>query len=426
MALFNKKKKTQQPGALPASSASGPCMDWSDIDNVRREWPRAALDPARDLDQYEQALAIYDARDDYSSMMQCATMLSAALAHSLHGSGILKGEDLPETARKILYCSTCPPPDGQTFADSAQRASRLALTIIRENGWQPPALGGTETFFERMIMDKGRFMLLSTAIAPPDEPWGGDLMKFFQVPPQPLVETLPFSERRAGEATSRAMETLRQAAEGDQGSGLYADGLARHMAGDLEGALRLFGEAGRLGSVDAMADAAGLAYELGQEEEADFWYEAAARAGHPIAMFNTGMSAYRREELSTAMQWFQRSAEAGNIEGYAALTQLSSDAGDEVAEGHWARLGAEAGHTFCMGRHGLILARGANGDVPTLRRARDVLELAAERGDLDSASLAINLNHQLNDATRAQRFVTLVVQSGDAEAIERLRRYGYI
>lgn len=123
---------------------------------------------------------------------------------------------------------------------------------------------------------------------------------------------------------------------------------------------------------------------------------------------------------------FQRAAEAGNVEGYAALTQLADESGDKTAEAHWARLGAEAGHLFCMGRHGLLLARSANGDVPTMRRARDFLEQAAERGDLDSASLAINLNHQLGDPARAQRFVTLVVQSGDQESIDRLRRYGFL
>ena len=79
-----------------------------------------------------------------------------------------------------------------------------------------------------------------------------------------------------------------------------------------------------------------------------------------------------------------------------------------------------------MGRHGLLLARDADGDVPTMRRAREFLEQAAGRGHLDSASLAINLNHQLGDPARAQRYVTIVVQSGDLEAIDRLRRYGFL
>jgi len=64
--------------------------------------------------------------------------------------------------------------------------------------------------------------------------------------------------------------------------------------------------------------------------------------------------------------------------------------------------------------------------VPTMRRARDVLEQAADRGHLDSAGLAVNLNHQLGDPARAQHFVSIVVQSGDAEAIDRLRRYGLL
>jgi hypothetical protein len=50
----------------------------------------------------------------------------------------------------------------------------------------------------------------------------------------------------------------------------------------------------------------------------------------------------------------------------------------------------------------------SNSDVPTMRRAREILEQAADRGHLDSASLAINLNHELGDPSRAQRFVTLV------------------
>ncbi|RLV47711.1 sel1 repeat family protein [Nocardioides mangrovicus] len=401
-------------------------MDWADIDSVRAEWPRAELEPSRDLQQWQRAVAIYEARDDYSSMMQCATMLGNALAHSLYGTGILRGSDLPETAHKVLYCSLCPPPDGQTFADSAQRAARLALTVIRENGWRPPSMGGTEGYFEALIMDRGNRMLLSSAIGPADAPWSGDLRAFFEVPPQPMVGELPPHGQPAGEVVARIAETLRQAEDGDQGSTLYADAMARHAAGDPHGALELYGQAGRLGSVEAMAAAGDLASDLGRTEESDFWYETAASAGHTVSMFNTGAAAYRRQDLATAMQWFQRSAEAGNVEGYAALTQLSSEAGDERSEAYWARLGAEAGHTFCMGRHGLLLAREADGDVPTLRRARDVVEQAADRGDIQAATLAVDLNHQLSDAPRAQRFVTMVVQNGDAEANDRLRRFGYL
>ena len=423
MGLF-KKKAASAAGPAPTEEPT-PGVDWSDIESIRAEWPRNMLNPAADLQGFDQARVLYE-RDDYATMMRCATLFATALAHSLHGPGILKGNDFPETIHKTLYCSMCPPPDGRTFADSAQKAARLALTLMRENGWQPPSYGGTTSVFESMIKDPGNFMLLTESIAPAGEPWRGDLKAFFAVPPTSLVEALPTEQSHAEAAMDTMANTLRQAEDGDGGSGLYADGLALQMSGDLEGALAKFAEAARLGSVDAMSDAAGVAGELGRAEERDFWYEAAAKAGHPVALFNMGVLACGRGEMSAGMQWFQQAAEAGNAEGYAALTQIAHDTGDAAAEEYWSRLGAEAGQLFCMSRYGLLLSRGADGDVPTMRRARDILEQAADRGDLDSASLAINLNHQLGDAPRAQRYVTLVVQSGDAESIERLRRYGYL
>jgi hypothetical protein len=72
--------------------------------------------------------------------------------------------------------------DGQTFAETAQRAARLALTIIRENGWQPSGMGG-RGLFDRLIMDKGNYMLLGAAIAPGGRSWEGNLKAFFAVPP---------------------------------------------------------------------------------------------------------------------------------------------------------------------------------------------------------------------------------------------------
>jgi tetratricopeptide (TPR) repeat protein len=428
VALFNGNKSEQPTTTPPPSPAppSPPAVDWSNIENIRGEWPRAALDPATDLQRYRQALALYE-RDDYASMMQCATMFATALAHSLYGPGILRGDELRETLHKALYCSLCAPPDGRTFADTAQKAARLAMTIMRENGWQPPSLGGTNTHFERMMMDKGNYILVGTAISPPNQPWAGDLKAFFAVPPQPTIGTLPNPESdRGGEMIDRIYTTIQESKAGDTASSLYVAGMALSAQGDVEGALAKYSEAARVGSVDAMAAAGDLSADLGRQEDANFWYEGAANAGHPVGMFNTAIVAIQKGDRTTAQQWFQRSAEAGNAEGYAALTQMADQAGDETAEAHWARLGAEAGHIFCMGRHGLLLARGANGDVPRMRRARDVLEQAADRGHLDSASLAINLNHQLNDAPRAQRFVTMVVKSGDAEAIDRLRRFGFL
>ena len=126
--------------------------------------------PATDLQRYQHAIALYD-RDDYASMMQCATSLRPRWRIRCMARASLRGDELPDAVHKTLFCSLCAPPDGRTFAESAQKAARLAMTIMRENGWQPPSLGGTITHFERMMMDKGNYMLLGTAIAPPGHPW---------------------------------------------------------------------------------------------------------------------------------------------------------------------------------------------------------------------------------------------------------------
>lgn len=428
MGLFN-RNKPQAGTPSPAPAPAAPKVDWSNIESIKAEWPQSSLDAQGDRQRFEQALSIYNDRDDYHSMMQCGQMFGAALAHSLYGPGILEGDELPETAHKAMYCSLCPPPDGQTFADNAQKTARLALTIVRENGWQPPTFGGTMTFFEPMMMDKGNYMLLGTAIAPPNEPWGGNLKEFFAVPPQPTIGKLPDpSVRDGGEVVNRIYNTLQESEAGDAGSALFMEGLSLTAHGDAAGALAKFAEAANHGSVDAMAEAATLASDLGRHDEANFWNESSANAGHPIGMFNTAIVAAQRGDRATANQWFQKAAEAGNVEGYAALLQLATEDGDSAAEAHWAQVGAEAGHPFCMTRHGQLLLRRANQteDTPTLRRARDFLEQAANRGDILAASGAVGANVQLNDRDRAQPFIDMIVRSGDPEEIDRLRRYGLI
>ena len=185
-------------------------------------------------------------------------------------------------------------------------------------------------------------------------------------------------------------------------------------------------EAAKLGSVQAMKDAGDLALEMGRSDESRFWFDSAANAGHPTAMWNLAVMNMQASDLATAATWYQRAAEAGYVDGYAALTQMARDRGDRTGERHWAQLGAEAGQTFCMVCHGTDLLMDANGDVPTLWQARDLLERAAERGEIDAASLSVNANFQLGDQARARRYIQMVVDSGDQSEVDRMRRFGYL
>lgn len=413
--------RTAAPVAEPSRS------NWSDINAIRAEWPQGSLEANADMRRWHEGIRLYG-NDDYGSMMKCAGWLSPALAHSLYGEGILRGADLPETAFKVLFAALSAPPDRQTFAETAQRSARLALTIVRENGWQPKAFGGTRSdYFEPLIMDKGNYMLLTTAIGPADRPWEGDLKAFFAVPPTQLTPDLPDAETARGDAViDRMYETMQRANAGEELSDHHFTGMGLWMNGRPEEGLAELAKAAQLGSVQAMKDAGDLARELDRPDESRFWYESAANAGHGQAMFNLGVIAGNGEDFDTAAMWWQRAAEAGETDGFAALTQLADNRGDNAGERHWARLGAEAGHPFCIYRHGLYLAMDADGDVPTLRRARDFLETAADRGNVAAMGLAASTNYRLGDQARGRRYVQMVVDSGDAEEIDRLRRHGYL
>ena len=45
---------------------------------------------------------------------------------------------------------------------------------------------------------------------------------------------------------------------------------------------------------------------MGRQEDANFWYESAANAGHSVGMFNTAIVAIQKGDHAAANQWFQR------------------------------------------------------------------------------------------------------------------------
>lgn len=421
MGLFSKKPNTgQQP------SAPRPTTDWSNLDNIRREWPQAGLDRVADRNAWGEGLQIYN-NDDYMSMMRCVQRLSPALAHSLYDTPLLVGDELPETLHHALYAAVSTPPDGRTFADHAQKSARLILTLIRENGWQPASLGGSGQthYFDTFLLDPGTRLLLQLPISPSGLPWEGDLAQFFAVPPRPVTKAIPDAPTNEV-IVSQLQDTLALASEGDPAGVGWTEGMKAWGAGDLEGALAHFGDAARHGSLQAMHSAGEVAMELGRADTARFWYETGAETGNPASMFDYAVYLADHGDRPAAAGWFQRAAEGGVADGFAALTQLAADRDDEQAEAYWASRGAEVGQTFCLSRHGMLLLRSADQrDTPTVRRARDVLEAAAERGDHDAMLQAAGANGMLGDEARAERYFQMARATGDPRLLEILDKYGH-
>jgi hypothetical protein len=40
--------------------------DWSQLENVRSEWPATDLEPKADLEAWREGMQLYDDRDDYT------------------------------------------------------------------------------------------------------------------------------------------------------------------------------------------------------------------------------------------------------------------------------------------------------------------------------------------------------------------------
>jgi hypothetical protein len=190
--IFRKKNPPSRPGSPPA------VVDWSDIEMVRREWPTNGMDPAVDLEAWRVGQQLYAANDDYHSMIRAAELMCQALRHHLYGPGLLKGQDLPPTVHSVLYAACTPPPGTPTLTEQASKQLRLALTICRENGWQPKYLGG-DGAMDRAFAQNREF-LFGSAIAPPGEAVAS-LESFFGTTSK---ITPPFTESPAGSSASQS------------------------------------------------------------------------------------------------------------------------------------------------------------------------------------------------------------------------------
>ena len=237
----------------------------------------------------------------------------------------------------------------------------------------------------------------------------------------------------AGSEFDRSMETLRKFNEmaeqaqqtGDRAAQLYTRGAAVMMSGgDEREAFRNFEEAARLGHVDAMYEAGGLANNLGDRNTARFWWEAAANAGNGKAAQNMAAAEIQAGRAGAARPWFFRAAELGNPDGFAALTQMASDADDDAEEMRWARAGAEAGHPFCMLRFGLLTIRFHGDDPQAVRGALPYLEKVGEQGEPDAMFLAGLGHNGVGDRYEARHWLLRAEQAGHPRARAALNQFG--
>jgi TPR repeat protein len=231
---------------------------------------------------------------------------------------------------------------------------------------------------------------------------------------------------RAMAAMDEFIDMAEQAKEtGDLAGQLYASGVALIVTGgDKREAFRRLEEAARLGHVEAMHEAGNAANDLGDVTVARFWWEAATKGGNGQAAQNIGASEIQAGRIEQARPWFLWAAQLGNAGGYAALTQVARDAGDHAQEEHWSRLGAEAGHPFCMLRFGAVTMRFHGDDPQAVRTALPYLERAGEQGEPDAMFLAGLGHSRVGERNEARQWLLRAEQAGHPRAREALNQFG--
>ena len=428
------RKKTPPPRSAPPVSS----VDWSDLGMIRREWPADELDPAADLAAWRSGQQTYDGSDDYYSMIRAGALMCQALRHHLYGDGILAAADLPGTVLGVLFASTATPPDGVTLTYQARKQLRLALTVCKKHGWQPVSMGGDETlgrFFEG-----GMHAHFCAAVAPPNKT-AADLRAFFishpigvpatgtpqasVSPPVPVQQSASYREEAAASTASTAAleNVIAEAGTGEAASQARARGFAADMRGEKQAAVAHYEQAARLGDVGAMFDAGCLNNDLGRKAASTYWWESAAAAGHTDAASNLAACAIRDGNLPLANEWFGKLAELGGSRGFAALTQLAEDVGDAQAALRWSRLGADAGHPFCLVRYSQLLVQANPGDQAVLHQALAMQERAAAMGDANGMFLAGITNGQLGNLAGARRWLEQAEDAGYSRARSFIERY---
>lgn len=120
----------------------------------------------------------------------------------------------------------------------------------------------------------------------------------------------------------------------------------------------------------------------------------------------------------------RKAVDAGNVEGYAALTQMARDRGDEASELRWAELGAEAGVIFCLQTYGSHLSFTSQSNPAGMRRALAYLSAAADHGNIDAMMMAGATSMQLNDETSARVYFDRARATGDPQALDQLEKWG--
>lgn len=177
MPLFGRKKESDA-SAKAGGGARVSDTDWSDLDNVRAEWP-SSVPNDDDLIGWQNGFRIYEQgmppNNDIPplQMFNIAEYMSRELRHAVYGKSRLTPEQTVETIGRVLDLLARTPFGAVDWLEPelAYGLIRLAFAIAKLNGWQPVELGGDGTIPSGLMSARPELSegaLSHTGVAPGD------------------------------------------------------------------------------------------------------------------------------------------------------------------------------------------------------------------------------------------------------------------
>jgi hypothetical protein len=149
MALFKRRPQVAREGQTSSQNPEArqstiSDIDWSDLDNVRAEWPNSSFEHDADLLAWRNGMRMADEDEFPAQRFNEAEYMTRALRHHLYGDGPLSDADVLASVQLVLDLVerfTSLPYEG-FYDEFIPKIRRLPLAIIKQRGWQPAHLGG--------------------------------------------------------------------------------------------------------------------------------------------------------------------------------------------------------------------------------------------------------------------------------------------
>lgn len=159
MALFGRRQAQRPARPATASTSSGlataaglpePTEDWRSPQAVRAEWADQLEGVEGGRLGWGNGRRMFEEGVVPGQKLNVAEYITRGLAYHLFNP-ILTDEQAQDAARCVLILIEQTPAEPPYLAAFGPRLSRLALTVIREKGWQPTGLGGDGSITDEIL-----------------------------------------------------------------------------------------------------------------------------------------------------------------------------------------------------------------------------------------------------------------------------------